>query len=306
MSIDTGIGLTAKVPALGAGDCRFESGIPDKLKNPAKSRFSGIMGQAKHKSTKHKNRIYMKTIRTRFAKDIVAEVAIPAGKSRRVIIFCGGGVPSSPGKKKIIEYFGKKGYWVVDFRYRGTWESEGVFLEDSPERDVLDIVDQLPKGFKDSQTGEVYQMAPSRLFLIGVSFFGPAAILASRDERVDKAVAVSSVVDWRFPSKAEPLDWLYSFIKEAFGRGYNVDKKRWNKLAGGKFYNPAYYVDEIDGGKLLLIHAKDDEVTPYEPVQDFVERVGAKLVAYKKGGHLSSSKLIKAPIMNRVWKFLRS
>lgn len=244
----------------------------------------------------------MKVIRTRFAKEIVAEVAIPAGKSRRVIIYCGG-MPSLPGERKVLEYFGKKGCWVVDFRYRGSWESEGRFLEESPVKDVEKIIEQLPKGFKDAESEEIYQLTPSALFVVGISFGGPAAILSSIKEKVDKVVAVSSVVDWKIPSRAEPLDWLYSFVKEAFGRGFNLNKKQWNKLAGGKFYNPAYYAEEIEGDKLLLIHARDDETTPYEPVKDFAEKTGAKLVTYKKGGHLSSSKLIKPPIVNRVWRF---
>lgn len=246
----------------------------------------------------------MRKIRTRFAKDIVAEVGIPGGNSRRVMILCGG-MPAPPGSEKMLEYFGKKGYWVVDFRYRGTWESEGQFLKISPEQDVLDIIGQLPKGFKNVETGEIYCVSPSKLFLLGISFGGPAAILASRDERVDKAVAISSIVDWRVPSREEPLDWLYSFVKEGFGRGYNVDKKKWNKLAGGKFYNPAYYADGIDGDKLLLIHTKDDEAAPYKPVQDFAERTVAKFVLYKKGGHLSSRKFVKPPIINRIHQFLK-
>jgi len=245
----------------------------------------------------------MKEIRTRFADDIISEIAIPGRKSRRVIIFCGG-MPSSPSKKSVREYFSKKGYWVVDFRYRGSWESGGDFLEFSPVQDVIDIIDQLSKGFKDLATGEVYSFTPSKIYLIGVSFGGPAAILASVDERVDKAVAISSVIDWRVSSEVEPLDWLYSFVKEGFGRAYEINKKRWNKLAGGKFYNPVFYKDKINGEKLLLIHAKDDEVVDYRPAEDFAEKVGAKIVLYKKGRHISSSKILKDPIIKRICRFL--
>ena len=65
--------------------------------------------------------------RTRFAKDIVTEFFPPARKTKRqkVVIICGG-MPGMPGSSYLLEFFSKKGFWVFNPRYRGTWESGGA------------------------------------------------------------------------------------------------------------------------------------------------------------------------------------
>src|SRR5579872_2881127 len=120
--------------------------------------------------------------RTRFKKQILTEFTPPArvGKKQRVIVLCDG-MPSIPRKQPLAEWLAAKGYWVFYPRYRGSWESGGEFLAKSPEEDIRDVIDALPHGFKDLWTGNIYKIQPDKLFVIGASFGGPAAILLSRD-----------------------------------------------------------------------------------------------------------------------------
>lgn len=247
----------------------------------------------------------MYILRTRFKKDIVAEFLAPKRKSQKVIIFCDG-MPSVPSKKKLLEFFAKKGYWVFHPRYRGSWESGGRFLKISPHQDILDIIGQLPRGFKNLWSGEVYKLNPKSIYIFGSSFGGTAAVLASADSRITKAVAFSPVVDWTARSKAEPFDKLHKFTKEAFGNGYRFSKKDWDKLKSGEFYNPAAHVSEIKGNKIFIIHAKDDDIVNWRPVQKFAKKTGCRFLLLKKGGHLSSSNLIKPRFYKRIKKFLGS
>src|SRR3989344_658233 len=130
----------------------------------------------------------MHAFRTRFKKDIVAEFLPPRRPSKKVIIFAGG-MPSVPANgSRLVEFFSKKGFWVFYPRYRGTWESSGKFLNISPEQDVIDVINQLPKGFRSAWDGKVYRVIPKELYVVGVSFGGPAAILAIRDPRVTNAI----------------------------------------------------------------------------------------------------------------------
>src|SRR3989344_271631 len=131
----------------------------------------------------------MHTLRTRFKKEIVTEFLPPRKKSSKVIILCSG-MPSVPYKPDLMEFFSKKGYWVFYPRYRGSWESGGQFLKISPHQDIIDVIDSLPKGFKDAWGGKIYKVRPSKICLFGGSFGGPAAILASLDKRVNKVIAV--------------------------------------------------------------------------------------------------------------------
>ncbi|MCR4284376.1 MAG: prolyl oligopeptidase family serine peptidase [Parcubacteria group bacterium] len=248
----------------------------------------------------------MHILRTRFKKEIVAEFLPPSRmlKENKVIIFCQG-MPSGSSKKDLLEFFSKKGYWVFHPRYRGSWESGGEFLKLSPHQDILDIIEQLPKGFRSAWDGKLFKVNPDKVYLFGSSFGGPAAILASGYPLVDKVVVFSPVIDWRSPSKVEPLDQLGRFVKTGFGEAYRFPIKNWNKLKNGKFYNPIAETKDIDGKKIFIIHAKDDEVVSYIPSKKFSEKTGCKLVLLKKGGHLSAKNFIKKSFYKKIRWFIK-
>ena len=152
----------------------------------------------------------------------------------------------------------------------------------------------------------MYRVIPKELYVVGVSFGGPAAILAIRDPRVTKAIVFSPVIDWQVDSRVEPMDWLEKFTHEGFGEAYRFSHGDWLRLKKGKMYNPVRHTKEIDGKKLLIIHAKDDKIVPYRPTAQFVKKTGAKLITLKRGGHLSFSLLMK-PRWQRVMRnFLRA
>ncbi len=177
----------------------------------------------------------MNMFRTRFKKEIVTEFLPPSrrGKKQKVIILCDG-MPSIPRKQPLAQFLAGKGYWVFYPRYRGAWESDGVFLAKSPHQDILDVIDELPKGVREVTFGERFSLSPDEIFVIGGSFGGAAALLCSIDSRVKKAIANCPVVDWailRRSEKAETSNPSYAaYIREAFGKGYRLSEKNWKKL----------------------------------------------------------------------------
>lgn len=245
--------------------------------------------------------------RTRFKKQIVTEFLPPArlGKKQRVIILCDG-MPSIPRKQPLAEFLAGKGYWVFYPRYRGAWESGGEFLAQSPHHDVLDVIGEIPKGFRELAFGRRFTVKPDEVFVIGGSFGGPAAILASLDQRVKNVIANCPVVDWAIlpeAEKAETSNQSYAaYIREAFGNGYRLSDRNWRKLRGGKFYNPAHHADEINPAKIMMFHAKDDPNVPYKSVRDFAERTGVKLNTLERGGHVSTDYVVRK-YWGRIEKF---
>jgi dipeptidyl aminopeptidase/acylaminoacyl peptidase len=214
-------------------------------------------------------------------------------------------MPSYPGKSAVPEFLSKKGYWVFIPRYRGTWESGGSFLKISPHRDVLDIIDQLPRGFKDLWSGKDYKIVRPEIYLIGSSFGGPAVMLASRDPRVRKAIALSPVTDWRTSSKTESVQKLIASTQAMFGNAYRGAKKDWSKLRSGAFYNPAHEATSIDGKKLLIIHAKDDMVVQVKTSIAFAHATGARLILLPRGGHFGTSDTMRPKFWNMIRHFLK-
>jgi pimeloyl-ACP methyl ester carboxylesterase len=243
--------------------------------------------------------------RTRFKKQIVAEFLPPsrARKKQRIIILCDG-MPSLPRKQALAAFLSRKGYWVFYPRYRGAWESDGNFLERSPHLDILDVIEELPAGVKDVAFGQEFSVRPDEIFVIGGSFGGPAAILCSLDPRVKRVIANCPVVDWSIlaaSEKAETSNSSYpGYIREAFGSGYRLSARNWNKLRTGRFYNPTRHVDEIDASKILMFHAKDDPYIPWRSVDRFARRTRVRLKLLSRGGHLSTE-----GIVHRYWPLIQ-
>jgi predicted alpha/beta hydrolase len=236
--------------------------------------------------------------RTRFQKEIVAEFLLPArsSKQQKAIILCDG-MPSIPKKQALAEFLAKQGYWVFYPRWRGAWESGGQFLEKSPHLDILDIVSELPKGVKELAFGKTFRCAPEKIFVIGGSFGGAASILASLDPRITKVIANCPVVDWSIlpqEQKRETANPSYpAYIREAFGNGYRLSAKNWNKLNSGTFYSPAHHCKEVTPAKIMIFHAKDDPYIPWRTVDGFAKRAGIKIKLLSRGGHLSTQLVVK-------------
>lgn len=250
----------------------------------------------------------MYILRTRIKKDIVCEFLPPArpsgarpGKNNKVVVLCGG-APGYPGKRDALMHFlAQKGYWTFVPRYRGTWESGGSFLHVSPHRDVLDVIAELPRGFRDLWSGKTYRVARPEIYLIGASFGGAAAILASHAPRVRRAVAFSPVTDWR----VEPIDKMQRFTRDAFGNGYRGSARDWHKLKSGTFYSPAYEAASIDGTKLLIFHAQDDKIAYAKTSAAFARATGARLALLPRGGHLSISHTMAPAFWKKIKPFLK-
>jgi len=236
--------------------------------------------------------------RTRFKKEIVAEFLPPARSSKRqeVIILCDG-MPSMPRKQPLVEFLSGKGYWVFYPRWRGAWESGGQFLERSPHEDILDIVGELPRGFQELAFGRNFRCSPEKIFVIGGSFGGAAAILSSLDPRITKVIANCPVVDWsilRKEQKKETSNPSYpAYIRAAFGNGYRLSAENWNKLQGGVFYNPAHHVKELTPSKILMFHAKDEPYIPWKVVDSFARSAGIRLKLLSHGGHLKTEYVVR-------------
>lgn len=198
-------------------------------------------------------------------------------------------MPGIPRKQPLAEWLARKGYWVFYPRYRGAWESGGEFLARSPHEDVLDVISGLKRPIRDAAFGDVFNVEPDEVFVIGGSFGGTAAILCSLDPRVKRVIANCPVVDWsilRSALRAETTNRSYvAYLREAFGQGYRLSEKNWNRLYSGTFFNPIQHAEEIDPSKIMMFHAKDDPSIPWRTVDKFAKKTGVKLKLFARGGH---------------------
>lgn len=236
--------------------------------------------------------------RTRFAKEIVAEFLPPARRRKkdRAIILCDG-MPSMPRKQPLCEFLSQKGFWVFYPRWRGAWESDGQFLAKPPQQDLSDVISELRRPIRESAFGKKFTLSPYEIFVIGGSFGGAAALLASLDPRVKKVIANCPVVNWNILGKEQKKETsnpsYAAYIREAFGNGYRLSERNWNKLHSGRFFNPAHYAKEFKPSKIMIFHAQDDPYIPWRGVQSFASGIGIRLCLLRRGGHLSTDWVVR-------------
>jgi dipeptidyl aminopeptidase/acylaminoacyl peptidase len=248
--------------------------------------------------------------RTRFKEQIVAEFLPPSRerKTQKVVVLCDG-MPSIPRKQPLSEFLAAKGLWVIYPRYRGAWESGGEFLERSPHQDILDIIDDLPRGMEEIAFGRRFRLSPDQIFVIGGSFGGAAAILASLDPRVSRVIANCPVVDWNILDRSEKIETrkenYAEYIREAFGNGYRLSDANWEKMRSGMFYSPWHHRAEITASKVMMFHAKDDPHVPYEGSVRFAKHTGVTLKSLQRGGHISTDTIVRKYWI-RIKKFFDS
>lgn len=245
------------------------------------------------------------SIRTRFAKDIVAEVFFPERQTGKVAVLAIG-VPSGSSKKDRLEFLAAQGYVAVYPRYRGTWESEGWFLKHSPAQDLRDVILELEKkkSVADCFSGEKIPIKVSVIHLFGSSFGGPTVLLNTDLPIVKKVIAVSPVIDFSVEGEDEPFHEFVRFSREGFGGAYRVKHTEdWRKLIETDFYNPVAHTKDIDGHKVFIVHAKDDRSVPCDPVIPFAEKTGATYYLKPHGGH--SIRMTHGFLWKKIEAFLK-
>jgi esterase/lipase len=250
-------------------------------------------------------------LRTRFNKDIVAEVLFPKKQTGKILILLSG-APSMPSKPDVMSFFASKGYLCILPRLRGTWESDGEFLKECPSKDILDIVDELTsKSFKGISTLEepleskLHKVVVKSIYVLGASFGGTGALLASAHPKVKKVVALAPVIDWSVESPEEPFEFFVDFTRFAFGGAYRGKTANWRKLYANKMYSPINPSLKLVGEKILILHAQDDDVVPIDPVYSFLRDTNAELKEYKKGGHLGLNDSRRPKYYKEIEKFLK-
>lgn len=254
-----------------------------------------------------KTKSYKPTIfRTRLVRDIVAEIALPESQTGKVIILASG-LPSIPSKRSVLEFLVGEGYAVVFPRYRGTWESDGYFLEQSPARDIREVIQTLEKEKRFwcifSQSWIPLQV--KNFFIIGSSFGGPAALTLSESPLVKKVAALSPVLDWQAESPDEPFDEMVRFTMEGFGMATRLrSPEDWQKLLKKDFYNLPTTLSPKAKKKIFLIHCFDDTVVPIGPAIEAIEK--KKILTYyfkPHGGHLGLSHITQLFFWHKIKKF---
>ena len=99
----------------------------------------------------------------------------------------------------------------------------------------------------------------------------------------------------------EPHDKFVKFMQSAYQTVYRSTPALWKKLLDQQFYTPGA---DVNGSKFMIIHAKDDRIVRPKEVAAFAKKTKSNLVLLKRGGHLSSSNLMRPELWKKAKKML--
>ncbi|MCR4333859.1 MAG: alpha/beta hydrolase [Patescibacteria group bacterium] len=133
------------------------------------------------------------------------------------------GLPRVPELGAFMNLLSSWGYAVFYPRLRGTWESEGEFLDHDPAEDIRTLAHHLRKGL----VLQGHAVHTDRVLVLGTSFGGLVALGASLSENVALSIALSPVYAM---SAVSNIDTLGSFIKEGYGGAYRCTDDNWKNF----------------------------------------------------------------------------
>jgi|SRR3989344_3307627 len=240
-------------------------------------------------------------------KGIVCEIAFPKKdkKKGRVVIILPG-LPEYPRPKKIIENMARKGYYVIYPRYRGTFESEGEFLKESPAKDIGDLISSIKNGeeYEEIYGHKKFKIPVKKITIIATSFGGSVALdLINLNIKIDKIILGSPVTDYKNHGNRgveQDLKNLKNFLLEGFSNLYRFNPSQFDKLIRGDIISfPAKTVGA--SFPIYLVHGKKDKTISFEKSEKFArDHSGIKFISLDNVGHLSLSKLQKLGILDKL------
>ncbi|MFA6256241.1 MAG: alpha/beta hydrolase [Candidatus Absconditabacterales bacterium] len=144
--------------------------------------------------------------------------------AKQVVIFCPGLPESSGYNDGIIKYISNEyNISCIYPQYKGTWQSDGVFLNESPSKDIESIIQNI-------RGGKIIKNSNTPITLIGSSFGGGIALSLSWNNDISKIIALSPLT---VNSNNVDRDGLFQYIKNQRPE-YRVDDKGYERLKSGK------------------------------------------------------------------------
>ncbi len=119
-----------------------------------------------------------------------------APQAKATIILCPG-LPGSPKEQSLLKKLMQEGYNVIYPRYRGTYESDGLFLQTSPADDICNVIRALQdiSEYADCYTETRKQITIENIILLGSSFGGSVAMVCANLLRAS-CLCIAPVTDF--------------------------------------------------------------------------------------------------------------
>lgn len=215
------------------------------------------------------------------------------------------GFPSRNDFKDLIKFFFERGYHVFVPRYRGSYQSSGIFLSKNPVDDLILFTEHLKKGeAKSLWDMEKKTFKINKKILLTESFGAPIALgLAAKSKEFSHVIVQAPIWDFVTHNRdkdEQDLAHLSDFVQRAYKNCYrfklkNIMRKLW------KFdeLRPEYYLPIANDSALpvLAMHDTNDRMVAFKKTKEMSERMKRFTLIEHYLGHK-----LKVDVLGAFWK----
>jgi|SRR3989338_436234 len=216
---------------------------------------------------------------------IICEYLLSPESDRAIILL--EGLPAIPQRIEFMNSLREGGYSVFYPRFRGTWESSGTFLKESPVLDVLEVATRIYEGVDLEQS---VRYKSSTIHVLATSFAGAVSLSLPKREFIQKIISLSPVFDF---TKVASIQTLKLFLRNLFTMAYRFDDNRWEDLIHNKIVAPVYNFDSATTNQHLVITGALDDQISMKELEVFCSERSIQIKIYPGVGHISYSKMSK-------------
>lgn len=247
-------------------------------------------------------------------KEIVYELVEPPkdkNLKKGIIIFPG--MPNQP-RNEDSDALASEGFYVLEPRYIGSWESYGNFNIDNCIKTVISAEKLFKKGFAIECWGNKKIEWDIDEIIILSSSFGSSIVLSILHRlNTKKFICLAPLTNLNEHNKTKEIEeqdlkQLGEFIKRGFENAFRgFDLSDWNKFVEGKSNaNPIKIIELLKNKKMFLAHGKEDPAIHYSRTQEYYDKIKdgneVELKFYEGVGH---GKQIKKASFRDVLDWIR-
>ena len=176
------------------------------------------------------------------------------------------GFPSGNDFSDLMAFFYEKGYHVFVPRYRGTYQSSGIFLSKNPVDDISFFIENLNEGSaKNMWDLKKENFKINKKIIVTGSFGGAIALgAAAKIGGISHIILQAPVWDFKEHNSAgdeQNLEKITDFVRTAYKNCYRFRfKSLVKKLDKFKELNPAFYLPRLKELPILVMHDPNDNV----------------------------------------------
>lgn len=194
-------------------------------------------------------------------------------------------------------------------RYRGTYQSTGIFLSKNPVEDMIFFIEHLKEGeVKNLWDVKKEHFKINKLILIGGSFSGALACgLSAKHPVFSHLILYAPVWDFNEHNSGgdeEDLQKITNFVKNAYKNCYRFKfKSLVKKLNKFDELKPPYYIPKLNF-PVLVMHDPNDKAVAFRHTKKYLDLIPKATYLEHYLGHKLTSDLLSA-FWKEIDKFIK-